>query len=129
MSDLFDTCLFIDYWRGDPSAVSLVNSVRNSPKSASFSTISATELWQYPGLGRQEEIEYIALTSFFLQEAPLTAKAAIKAGQCLRSYARNRRMQLVADALIAAVAEERSETVRTRNAKDITLFYQNVQTY
>lgn len=129
MSDLYDTCVLIDYWKGDAAAISLINVVRNRPKSASYSPLSATELWQYPNLSRREEIEYVALTRYFLQEAPLSTMAAIEAGQWLRGYSRNARMRLAADALIAATAKERGERVRSRNYKDIQKFYNNVQTY
>jgi len=105
MSDaLYDTCVFIDYWRGDAAAFTLIDEVRRGIKSASYCAISATELWQYTGLTRKEEIEYVALTKYFLREAPLTGNAAIKAGQWLRGYSRSRRRRLCADALITATA-------------------------
>lgn len=129
MSDLYDTCVFIDYWGGDAAASTLVDSVRRQPRSASYSTLSVTEVWQYAGLGRQEEIEFIALTRYFLQEALLTTTAAMKAGQWLRTYSRSARMKLAADALIAATAEERGERIRTRNLGDFQKFYSNVQAY
>jgi len=129
MSDLYDTCVFIDYWRGDAVAVALVDAVRQRPRAASYSALSTYELWQYSKLGRREEIEYIALTRFFLEEAPLSARSGMRAGQWLRSYSRSARMRLAADALIAATAEERGEQVRTRNCSDFRKFYTNVQGY
>lgn len=129
MGDLYDTCVFIDYWNGDSAAVSLIDSVRKNPLSASYSAISVMELWQFAGLGRQEEIEYVALTRYFLQEAPLSASVAMKAGTWLRSYSRANRMKLTADALVAATAEVRGDTVRTRNLRDIQRFYGKVQNY
>jgi predicted nucleic acid-binding protein len=129
MTDLYDTCVFIDYWRGDTAALSLVDSVRSQPRSASYSPLSATELWLYKQLGRQEEIEFIALTRNFLQEAKLSTIAARKAGQLLRGYSRSQQRTLMADALIATTAEERGERIRTRNDKDFRKFYSNVATY
>jgi len=129
MIDLYDTCVFIDYWRGDAAALTLIDFVRGQPRSASYSPVSATELWIYPQLGRQEEIEFVALTRYFLQEAQLNTIAAMKAGQLLRDYSRTQQMRLAADALIAATAEERGERVRTRNYKDFRRFYSNVATY
>ena len=130
MSDyLYDTCVFIDYWRGDAAAFSLIDDVRKGIKSASYSTISATELWQYRLLNRKEEIEYIALTKYFLEEAPLTGNGAIKAGQWLRPYSRNMRRRMCVDALITATAEERGEEVVTRNYKEIRRFYSKYRTY
>jgi predicted nucleic acid-binding protein len=130
MSDfLYDTCVFIDYWRGDPTAFTLIDSIRTGQASASYCTITATELWQYSQLNRREEIEYIALTKYFMAEAVITGNAAIQAGQWLRPYSRSRRRRLSIDALIAATAQERGEAIRTRNYHDIRLFYSNVQTY
>jgi len=129
MSDLYDTCVFIDYWRGDSAAFSLIDSVRSQPRSASYSPISAAELWLYKQLGRQEEIEFVALTDYFLREAKLSTTAARKAGKLLKDYSRSQQRQLMADALIAATAEERGERVRTRNDRHFRKFYSNVATY
>jgi Predicted nucleic acid-binding protein, contains PIN domain len=129
VTDLYDTCVLVDYWKGDAATISLIDAVRNRPKSASYSPLSATELWQYPNLSRREEIEYVALTRYFLQEAPLSTMAAIEAGQWLRDYSRSARMRLAADTLIAATAKERGERVRTRNCKDTQKFYSDVQAY
>jgi predicted nucleic acid-binding protein len=129
VSELYDTTVFIDYWRGDTAAVALVDAVRKVPKSASYSSLSVAELWQHPKLDRREEIEYVALTRYFLQEAPLDARAAMRAGTQLRAYSRNARRRLAVDALIAATAERRGECIRTRNWKDIQKFYSNVSAY
>ena len=127
--DLYDTCVFIDYWKGDAAAMALIDAVRRQPRSASYSTLSATELWLSPKLGRREEIEFTALTQHFLQEAQLSTSAAMKAGLWLRPYTRSARRRLAADALIAATAEERGQQVRTRNVKDFQGFYSGIQTY
>ncbi len=44
-------------------------------------------------------------------------------------YNRNQRMILTGDAIIAATAEERGDKVVTRNKKDVSKFYSNVETY
>ncbi len=129
MSDLYDTCVFIDYWRGDAAAFSLIDDARKNPGSAYYSTLSATELWQYAKLERREEIEYIALIRYFLKEAPLGTTEAMKAGQWLRPYSRSQRMRLAADAMIAATANEGGHRLRTRNTRDLEKFYTNVQPY
>jgi len=121
--------VFIDYWRGDQAAFALIDSIRTGQLSASYCTITATELWQYSRLDRREEIEYVALTRYFLTEAPITGSAGIQAGQWLRPYSRSRRRRLCADALIAATAQERGEMIRTRNYRHIRLFYPKYQTY
>ncbi|MFW6116441.1 MAG: PIN domain-containing protein [bacterium] len=128
MGELYDTTVFIDYWRGDQGARALVERARLSPKSATYSPLSAMELWQYPRLTRKEEIEYVALT-LFLREAPVTTSIGRQAGQWLRGGRRRDRMRLAADALVAATAQETGDTVRTRNVADISKFYSRVQPY
>ena len=125
---LFDTNVFINWWRGDQGAVRLVEAVRAEQATASYSPITATELWVYEKLGRQEEIEYIALTSL-LEEAVLTRDMAVSAGSRLRDFSDNRKRELWADALIAATAQARGEKIYSRDVKDLQRFYSNVQTY
>ena len=129
MTDFFDTCVFIDYWKGDSAAISIVNTAKSAPNSVLFSSVSAVELWQYSGLGRKEEIEYIGLTKFFLKEAPLTLDAGMIAGQWLRPHSRNKRRRLMADALISATASLLGATIYSRNCKDLLKFYGNVVKY
>lgn len=129
MGELYDTCVFIDYWNGNGAASSLIRTAVDNPKTVSYSPISVIELWQSPLLGRQEEIELEALTTHFLQDAGLSYNAAKKAGQSLISFSRNQRMKLASDAIIAATAEDRGDKVVTRNVKDIRKFYDEVETY
>jgi predicted nucleic acid-binding protein len=129
MSDLYDTCVFIDYWKGDAAASALIDYAMKNPGSAYYCPISATELWQYTKLGRQEEIEFVALIRYFVKEAQLDTTASIKAGQWLRQYTRSLKMGLAADALIAATADGGRHQIRTRNVKHLKRFYSNVQTY
>jgi predicted nucleic acid-binding protein len=129
MTELYDTCVFIDYWNGDSAASTLINKAVNSPKTVSYSPISVVELWQSAKLERQEEIEFAALTQHFLQDAGLNTNVAKRAGQSLMSYHKHQRMQLTSDAIIAATAEERGDKIRTRNIKDIKKFYSNVEIY
>ena len=129
MGELYDTCVFIDYWAGDSSALSLIESARKQPRTVSYSPISVTEIWQFPDLGRQEEIEFVALAQYILHEAQLSTPVAMRAGQWLRAYSRSARRRLAADALIAATAEVRGDRIRTRNERDISKFYSNIQTY
>ena len=125
---LFDTDVFINYWRGDTGAGNLIKDVLNNKITASFSPISAVELWQYSALTRREEIEYLAITSY-MEEAPLYSAIGIKSGQAIRGFSRNRRRRLLADALIALTASDRKEKVYSRNFKDLRLFYSNVMHY
>lgn len=129
MTELYDTCVFIDYWNGDRAASALIDKAINSPKTVSYSPISIVELWQSEKLGRQEEIEFAALTQHFIQDAGLNTNVAKKAGQALMSYNRKQKMRLAADAIIAATAEERGDKIRTRNIRDMNKFYNNVEKY
>ena len=130
MSDaLFDTTVFIDWWRGDPGATELVDAVTSGRMTASYSSITICELWQWDELERQEEIEYIALTKRYLQEAPLGFEAAQLAGTRLRGYKRNQRKELFADALIAATAQLRQETLYSGNDRQLSRFYSQVKGY
>jgi len=130
MSDaLFDTGVFIDWWRGDTGAVNLVDGVKTGHLTASYSSLTIAELWQLPELGRQEEIEYVALTRRYLQEAPLGFEAARLAGRWLRDCTSNQRRELFADALIAATAQLRGEPVYSRNDRQLRRFYADIQPY
>ncbi|MDP2948978.1 MAG: PIN domain-containing protein [Chloroflexota bacterium] len=126
---LFDTTVFIDWWRGDTGAISLVDAVKNGRFTASYSSMSIVELWQWDQLDRKEEIEYVALTSRYLEEASLGFEEARLAGTWLRGYGRNQRRELFADALIAATAQLRRETVYSRNDRQLRRFYSDVQPY
>jgi len=129
MTELYDTCVFIDYWKGDVSAVSLIVAAMTNPGSRYYSTLSVTELWQSTKLGRREEIEFTALIQYFIKECPLGTIEAMKAGQMLRTLSRSMRKNLTADALIAATADSGGHIIRTRNVKDLTKFSSNVQPY
>ena len=129
MSDaLWDTTVFIDYWKGVPGAVALVNDVVSGSETASYSAITSLELFQFNQLGRQEEIELVALF-MVLEEAPITSRIAGQAGQMLRVMSRSQRQRLSADALIAATAIDRGEKIYSRNHRDIQRFNSNVDTY
>jgi predicted nucleic acid-binding protein len=129
MSDhLFDTTVFIDWWRGVPEAVSLVDSVVSGDNTASYSAITSLELYQFDSLGRQEEIEYAALC-LLMEEVPVSSQIAGTAGQMLRNLSRNQRRRPGADALIAASAMSRGEKIYSRNQRDISRFYSEVDSY
>jgi predicted nucleic acid-binding protein len=130
MSDaLFDTSVFIDWWRGSTGTVNLVDAVKDGRLTASYSSMTIAELWQWDQLDRKEEIEYVALTSRYLEEASLGFEEARLAGTWLRGYGRNQRRKLFADALIAATAQLRRETVYSGNYRQLRRFYPDVQPY
>jgi len=124
---LFDTTVFIDYYRGDDGARELVEAVVEGSLSASFSSLASFEIWL--GIAsREEEIDFLAMLSY-CEEAPLTASMARTAALWLKNVRPRRAEALFRDALIAATANERGETVYTRNVRDFRRFTQDVQRY
>lgn len=125
---LLDTTVFIDYWRGDTGAKAVIESIVDSLRSGSVSAMTAIELWQYPTLGRAEEIQYRALL-LLLEEAELDTETAVDVGQQLRSLSKNARRRRAADAIIARTAVRRGEDVYSRNRKDLSFFGATVHSY
>jgi predicted nucleic acid-binding protein len=124
---LFDTTVFIDYYRGDAGARALINRVLDGALTVSYSALTGFEIW----LGitnHEEEIDFLALLDSF-EEAPLRASAAIIAASWLRDRASRQSEALIRDALIAATASERQEPIYTRNVRDFRRLYDNVETY
>jgi predicted nucleic acid-binding protein len=124
---LFDTTVFIDYYRGYEGAETVVESAVSGRTTASYSPFTVFELWIRP-MGRLEEIRYLALLDL-LEEAPVTRQVAQLAAVWLRRQPRMSRQRLIGDALIAATAAVRGEAVYTRNAKDFARFNIHVRTY
>ena len=124
---LFDTTVFIDYYRGDAGAQKLINTVLNGTLAVSYSALTGFEIW----LGvttHEEEIDFLAVLDSF-EEAPLRASAAMVAASWLRDRPGRQSEALIRDALIAATAAERQEPIYTRNVRDFRRFYRHVATY
>jgi predicted nucleic acid-binding protein len=120
---LFDTTVFIDYYKGDSAAHALMQ----SGTTASYSAITQFEVWA--GITtHEEEIDYLAIMAI-CEEAVLTSSMARAAAQLLRQLTPSRSEGLFRDALIAATAMERGETIYTRNARDFRRFNANVRSY
>ena len=124
---LLDTTLFIDYYRRDSGADAIIASVISGSISAAYSPITVFELWQ-GRMNRQEHLTHEATLSL-LQEAVLTSNSAKMAGTWLRRFSSTTREAVIRDALIAASAAERGETIYTRNPRDFLRFYPDVRTY
>ena len=113
---MFDTAFFIDLRRSNSEAATILwKAIEEGSASASYSAVTAYELWVGRSFGREEEVFYRAVFAL-LDEAP-TAAAAMSAGSRLRDSG-NRTEKLFRDALIAACAAERDEVVVTRNVRD-----------
>jgi len=124
---LLDTTVFIDYYRGHDGARRLVDRLLQADYAASYSPVTVFELWVRP-MRREEESQYVALFHLF-NEAPITAQIAQLAANRLKGRSRMARLRSFGDALIAATAAERAETIYTRNVKDFQRFYADVRSY
>jgi predicted nucleic acid-binding protein len=124
---LFDTTVFIDYYRGEPSAQALINPVLEGSLTGAYSALTSFEIWI--GISsHEEEIDYLGIMDAF-EEVALTASMARGAARWLRNLPPSRSEALFRDALIAATAAERGETVYTRNVTDFQVFYPHVRSY
>jgi len=124
---LFDTTVFIDYYRGHEGARVVIESAVSGRMTASYSAFTVFEFWIRP-MERLEELEYLALLSL-LEEAPLTRDVAQIAAMWLRGQSRISRQRLIGDALVAATAVARSEPIYTRNRRDFARFDVQVRGY
>ena len=124
---LFDTTVFIDYYRGDAGAKDLIRAVIGGSLTASYSSLTSFEIWI--GIdNREEEIDFLAMLSQ-CEEAPLTASMARTAAIWLKGFSPRRAEGLFRDALIAATANERGEAIYTRNVRDFERLSIDVRTY
>jgi len=124
---LFDTTVFIDYYRGDAGAKDLIDAVIGGSLTASYSSLTSFEIWI--GIdNREEELDFLAMLSQ-CEEAPLTASMARTAAIWLKGSSPRRAEGLFRDALIAATATERGEAIYTRNVRDFARLSIDVRTY
>jgi predicted nucleic acid-binding protein len=124
---LFDTTVFIDYYRGDAGARDLIDAVIDGSLSASYSPLTSFEIWIGVS-SREDEIDFLAMLSQ-CEEAPLTASMARTAAIWLKGFSPRRAEGLFRDALIAATANERGEVIYTRNVRDFERLSIDVRTY
>jgi predicted nucleic acid-binding protein len=124
---LLDTTFFIDLYRQDSGALRVWEALRSQTLAGSFSAISAFELW----VGRlsPEESAFYAASMQLLEEAVLTAAAGRRAAEMLRDLPAAMAERLIRDAMVAATAAERGETVITRNVRDFSRLAIPVETY
>jgi predicted nucleic acid-binding protein len=124
---LFDTTFFIDFYHGDAAAVQVMREILSGEFSGSYSPVSVFEVW----LGLSDHEEEITFRGIFgaFESAPLTDEASRTAAIWLRGVSPRRAEIVFRDAMIAATAATRSETIVTRNVKDFERFGVDVETY
>ncbi len=124
---VFDTTVFVDAYLLHPGAMQLLLDARRGRMDAAYSPVSVYELWLQP-LTRRGETFHLATMSV-LDEIPFGAAAARLVADWLRGSSRAARLRLASDAMIAASAATVGATVYTRNVRDLSRFYPNVQPY
>jgi predicted nucleic acid-binding protein len=124
---LFDPTVFIDDYRGDEQAGSLVEAVLDGTLVASVSSLTSFEIW----IGirtHEEEMDDLGLLDAF-EEVTLASGMSRLAATWLRQLGPTQSEAVFRDALIAASASLRGELLFTRNVRDFRRFYPHVRTY
>jgi predicted nucleic acid-binding protein len=108
---LVDTDIMIDFLRGHPKAVALV---QTHSTSIILSSIVAAEL--YTGVRDDEELSKLDSLISLFRVVPVSIEIARAGGLCKKRYAKSHGVGL-ADAIIAATAEAENADLKTLNAK------------
>jgi len=124
---VFDTTVFIDAFKGHEGAVTLMASARGNRGVVGYSPVTVYELWLRYMTRSEEAFHTSALTA--VQEIPFDSASARQVAVWLRGYTRSQRLQRASDAMIAATAASVGATIYTRNPRDFTRFYPDVQSY
>jgi len=124
---LLDTTVFVDAYIDHPAVRVLLAQIHNGASRAFYSSITVFELWLKP-MSRDEEARHRTLLAA-CNEAPFDSTAARVMADWLRPQPRSGRRRLLGDAMIAATAASLDATIFTRNPRDFTRFYANVQSY
>jgi predicted nucleic acid-binding protein len=127
VSAVFDTTVFMDAFLGDGGASSLISWATRRPGTAGYSPVTIYELW-LQDMSRTEQAFHQSVL-MKLHEIAFVSSAAIQVAIWLRRHTRSTRLQRAADAMIAATAASLGATIYTRNPRDFTRFYADVQSY
>lgn len=122
-SYLLDTCVLVDYFRNDKSAVAFVEGLEQAPF---LSSLTVAELYA----GVREGAERALLDSMLrhLPVIPLDQEMAAKGGLYKRQYGKSHGVGIV-DALLAACAEAKGLTLVTKNPKHFPMIEGVVEGY
>jgi predicted nucleic acid-binding protein len=124
---VFDTTVLIDAYYRREGAVALLGAATSGRIEVGYSPITVYELWL--GLTNRSEETFLTSMLLGLQELPLNSTVARLVARWLGGYSRSQRLTLAADAMIAATAASLGATICTRNPRDFTRFYTDVQSY
>ncbi|MEI8191803.1 MAG: type II toxin-antitoxin system VapC family toxin [candidate division NC10 bacterium] len=108
---LVDTDVMVDFLRGHPKAVALVQA---QSARIILSSIVAAEL--YAGVRGDEELNTLDSLIYLFRVVPVSPELARAAGLYKKDYARSHGVGL-ADAIIAATAEHENADLKTLNTK------------
>lgn len=111
MSYLIDTDILIDYLRGLPKAIEVIE---NEAAEASLSVMNVTELYQ--GIRNEKERLKLASTLSAFTILPITTEIAVQGGVYSAHYRVSHGSGL-ADCLIAATANEHGLILQTLHAE------------
>jgi predicted nucleic acid-binding protein len=108
---LVDTDVMVDFLRGHPKAVALVQA---QSARIILSSIVAAEL--YAGVRNDEELSTLDSLIYLFRVVPVSLELARTAGLHKRDYAKSHGIGL-ADAVIAATAQAENADLKTLNTK------------
>jgi len=108
---LVDTDILIDYFRGVSKAVGFI---REHAEEIVLSVISVAEL--HTGIRDDEEERHLIEFLELFPLLPVTPEVAVRGGRFCREFGKSHNVG-IADALIAAAAEEFGAELRTLNTK------------
>ncbi len=108
---LLDTCILIDYFRGDEQAAEFLEALEAPPF---LSSLTVAEL--YAGVREGKERIFLDNLVQNFPIIPLNDEAAIKGGLYRRQYGKSHGVGII-DALLASSAECKNLILVTRNLK------------
>ncbi|MBN1654153.1 MAG: type II toxin-antitoxin system VapC family toxin [Deltaproteobacteria bacterium] len=113
---LIDTDVMVDFFRGQRQAVELI---RENSASVILSAMVVVEL--YAGYRSNQERDKIDRLVSHAKVIPVSAQLASYAGLYLKQYAKSHGID-IADAVIAATAEDQNAELKTLNVKHYPMF-------
>ncbi len=108
---LFDTDVLVDFLRGQPKAIALVQAQADR---IILSSIVVAEL--YAGIKNAEELSILDAFISLFRVVPVSAEMARAGGLYKKQYAKSHGVGL-ADAIVAATAEAENADLKTLNTK------------